>query len=89
ADFVGAAEGTVFARQAQVRYTRGPFSIALENPETTVTPFGGGARIVADDNSLPDLTARYALSRPWGDVQLSGLVRQLKYQNPATNIDST
>ena len=87
ADFVGAAEGTVFARQAQVRYTRGPFSIALENPETTVTPFGGGARIVADDNSLPDLTARYALSRPWGDVQLSGLVRQLKYQNPATNID--
>ncbi len=89
ADFVGAAEGTVFARQAQVRYTRGPFSIALENPETTVTPFGGGARIIADDNSLPDLTARYGLSRPWGAVQLSGLLRQLKYQNPATNIDST
>lgn len=89
ADFVGAAEGTVFARQAQVRYTRGPFSVALENPETTVTPFGGGARIVADDNSLPDLTARYALSQPWGDVQLSGLVRQLKYQNPATAIDAT
>lgn len=89
ADFVGAAEGTVFARQAQVRYTRGPFSIAVENPETTVTPFGGGTRIVADDNSLPDLTARYALARPWGDVQFAGLLRQLKYQNPATSIDST
>ncbi|WP_295186700.1 DcaP family trimeric outer membrane transporter [uncultured Brevundimonas sp.] len=89
ADFIGAAEGTVFARQVQVRYTRGPFSVSVENPETTVTPFGGGARIVADDSTLPDFTARYAVSRPWGDFQIAGLLRQLKYQNPATNIDST
>lgn len=89
ADFIGAAEGTVFARQVQVRYTRGPFSVSVENPETTVTPFGGGARIVADDNSIPDFTARYAVSKPWGDFQFAGLLRQLKYQNPATNIDST
>ncbi|WOB78608.1 DcaP family trimeric outer membrane transporter [Brevundimonas nasdae] len=89
ADFIGAAEGTVFARQVQVRYTRGPFSVSVENPETTVTPFGGGARIVADDNSLPDFTARYAVSKPWGDFQFAGLLRQLKYQSPASNIDST
>jgi cob(I)alamin adenosyltransferase len=89
ADFIGAAEGTVFARQVQVRYTRGPFSVSVENPETTVTPFGGGARIVADDNSLPDFTARYAASKPWGDFQFAGLLRQLKYQSPASNIDST
>jgi len=89
ADFIGAAEGTVFARQVQVRYTRGPFSVSVENPETTVTPFGGGARIVADDSTLPDFTARYAVSKPWGDFQIAGLLRQLKYQNPATNIDST
>jgi len=89
ADFVGAAEGTVFARQVQVRYTRGPFSVSVENPETTVTPFGGGARVVADDNSLPDLTARYAISRPWGDLQFAGLLRQLKYENPTSNIDGT
>ncbi|MEE2849413.1 MAG: DcaP family trimeric outer membrane transporter [Pseudomonadota bacterium] len=89
ADFIGAAEGTVFARQVQVRYTRGPFSVSVENPETTVTPFGGGARIVADDSTLPDFTARYAVSRPWGDVQIAGLLRQLKYQSPASNIDST
>lgn len=89
ADFIGAAEGTVFARQVQVRYTRGPFSVSVENPETTVTPFGGGTRVVADDNSLPDFTARYAVSRPWGDLQFAGLLRQLKYQNPASNIDST
>lgn len=89
ADFVGAAEGTVFARQVQVRYTRGPFSVSVENPETTVTPFGGGTRVIADDNSLPDLTARYAISRPWGDLQFAGLLRQLKYENPASNIDGT
>ena len=89
ADYIGPAEGTVFARQAQIRYTRGPFSIAVENPETTVTPFGGGARIVADDNSLPDLTARYVATQPWGEVQLSGLLRQLKYENPGLAIDST
>ena len=89
ADFIGAAEGTVFARQVQVRYTRGPFSVSVENPETTVTPFGGGARIIADDSTLPDFTARYAVSKPWGDFQIAGLLRQLKYQNPATNIDST
>ncbi|WP_292116580.1 DcaP family trimeric outer membrane transporter [Brevundimonas sp.] len=89
ADFIGAAEGTVFARQVQVRYTRGPFSLSVENPETTVTPFNGGARIIADDSSLPDFTARYAVTKPWGDVQFAGLLRQLKYQNPATDIDST
>lgn len=89
ADYIGPAEGTVFARQAQVRYTRGPFSISVENPETTVTPFGGGARIVADDNALPDLTARYVAARPWGEVQLSGLLRQLKYENPGLAIDSS
>lgn len=89
ADYIGPSEGTVFARQAQIRYTRGPFSISVENPETTVTPFEGGTRIVADDNSLPDLTARYVMARPWGEVQLSGLLRQLKYENPAMDIDSS
>jgi len=80
ADYVGSSEGTVFARQVQVRYTRGPFSIALENPETTVTPYLAANRIIADDNSLPDLTVRYAISRPWGEASIAGLVRQLRYE---------
>jgi DcaP outer membrane protein len=88
ADYIGPSEGTVFARQAQVRYTRGPLSLSVENPETTVTPFGGGARIIADDNSLPDVTARYAVTRPWGEASLAGIVRQLKYEVPGL-IDST
>ncbi|MGV9007756.1 MAG: DcaP family trimeric outer membrane transporter [Brevundimonas sp.] len=90
ADYVGASEGTVFARQVQVRYTRGPFSIALENPETTVTPNLGATRIIADDNSLPDLTARYAITRPWGQASVAALVRQLRYQTTGVGaIDSS
>jgi hypothetical protein len=34
-DFVGPTDGVIFVRQAQVRYTQGGFSVALENPETT------------------------------------------------------
>ena len=90
ADFVGASEGTVFNRQVQVRYTRGPFSLSLENPETTVTPFLAATRIIADDNSMPDVTARYSVTRPWGEASVAGLLRQLKYQTTGTGaIDSS
>lgn len=84
ADYIGSSEGTVFARQVQVRYTRGPFSISVENPETTVTPHLGSARIIADDSSLPDVTARYVVSRPWGEVSIAGIVRQLSYETTGT-----
>jgi len=90
ADYVGPTEGTTFNRQVQVRYTRGPFSIALENPETTVTPFGAATRIVADDNTLPDLTMRYTFTRPWGEAAVSGIVRQLAYETTGVGaIDSS
>ncbi len=87
-DFVGTTDGTIFVRQAQVRYTSGGFQVSLENPETTVTPFNGGTRIVTDDNSLPDVVARYNHTADWGGLTVSGLVRQLSYQNGAID-DST
>lgn len=80
-DFVGPAESAVFTRQAQIRYQRGGFAIALENPETTVSPLGGGARITTDDNLLPDVTASYRHDGKHGYVQLSGLLRQLEYED--------
>ena len=90
-DFIGVTDGTIFARQAMVRYTNGPFQIALENPETTVTPYQGGGRIVADDNAVPDLVLRYNHKRDWGHVTVAALVRQLAYQNKqgGNDIDST
>lgn len=90
-DFIGATDGTIFDRQAMVRYTSGNLEFALENPETTVTPFGGGGRIVTDDNSVPDLVARYTFKGDWGHVAVAGLLRQLAYVNKqgGADIDST
>lgn len=80
ADFIGTTDGTTFVRQPQVRFTKGGFSLSLENPETTITPFGGGARITTDDSTLPDLTARYAWKGTWGHMAVAGLVRELAYE---------
>ncbi len=76
-DFVGPAEGTIFVRQAQLRYTNGPWQFALENPETTVTPFGGGGRIVTDTAHIPDLVARYNHNADWGHFSVAAMGRQL------------
>lgn len=78
-DFIGTTDGTIFDRQVMIRYRHKNFEFALENPETTVTPFGGGARIVTDDNSLPDAVVRYTHKSDWGHIALAGLFRQLSY----------
>lgn len=81
-DFVGPAEGTIFVRQAQLRYTNGPWQFAIENPETTVTPFGGGTRIVTDTANIPDLVLRYNHVADWGHFTVAGLGRQLGIDGP-------
>nr|MBP7367819.1 hypothetical protein [Pseudoxanthomonas sp.] len=82
-DFVGVTDGTTFVRQAQVRYSSGPWSFALENPNTTVQGYapyavGAGARTITGDNSLPDLTARYNIKGGWGHFSVAGMLRQFK-----------
>lgn len=80
-DFIGPV-GVTFARQAQIRYTipvrSGDWAISLENPETTLTPFGGGPRIDADDSSLPDLVVRRNWNGSWGNLSVAALLRELK-----------
>lgn len=89
-DFIGPTEGSVFVRQAQVRYTKGPWSFSIENPETTVTPYRNvGARISSDDNLMPDLTARWQKKGDWGHFSVAALAREFKYENPATGIDDS
>lgn len=80
ADYIGPTEGTVFVREPQVRYTLGNWSFSAENPETTITPFGGGARIASDDNNIPDLTAAYTWKSGNGYLRAAALLRQLKYE---------
>jgi len=80
-DLIGPTDGTVFVRQPQLRYTRGPWMVALENPETTITPLGGGARISSDDSSLPDLVVRYNLkSSTGGTFGVAGILRELRLE---------
>lgn len=88
-DFVGPTESTIFGRQAQIRYTQGPWQFALENPETTITPYGGGSRIVADDNLVPDAALRYNLTGDWGQFTAAALYRQLSYDDATAGIDDS
>lgn len=84
-DFVAfPSEGSVFVRQPQIRYTAGGLMLALENPETSVLPNGGGAVSASNDNQLPDLIARYNFKFGSGhEVSLSGLLRELRVENAA------
>ena len=92
-DFIGNTDAGIFIRQPQIRYTRDNWQFSIENPETTVTPSGGGTRIVADDNELPDFVARYNLNNK--NLSLAGavLLRQLTYNNtgasPAGVVDDS
>ena len=91
----GVADGTVFIRQPLIRYSTDGFTIALENPATTVIggrngsdglltlsidSLASGGQGIADDSRFPDLVLRYL----WKDgdylVALRLLYRELGYR---------
>jgi len=82
-DFIGPTDGTLFVRQPQVRWTKGGLSLALENPQTTFTKLDATSN-ESDDNSFPDITARYTWKGTWGMLGVSGLARELKYETTGT-----
>ena len=88
-DFVGPAESTVFGRQAMIRYTNGPWQLAFENPESTITPGTSGGRVVADDSKIPDVVLRYNLKRDWGTLTAAGMLRQLACDGCVAGVDDT
>lgn len=88
-DFIGATDGIIFARQPQVRYSQGGFSVSVENPETTITPFGGGARITSSDGVVPDVTAKYTGKSGNFSYSLAGIVRQLAFDVDSDGNDET
>jgi DcaP outer membrane protein len=77
-DFAGAAEGIVFNRQPQVRYSTNNWHFALELPETTITPNGGGA-FITSSGGIPDMTVRRTFSGDWGNMGVSVIARELRY----------
>jgi hypothetical protein len=81
-DFIGPTDGTVFVRQAQIRYTNGGFSFAAENPENTFVDVKGVVTAY-DRNTVPDFTARYTWKGDWGFFGIAGILRQLRYEATA------
>jgi hypothetical protein len=74
-DFIGPTEGTVFERQPLIRWRSGGLSMALENPETTISV--GTASFEADDDVAPDVVLRYDHRLPDGSVALAAVGRYL------------
>ncbi|MBL7250847.1 DcaP family trimeric outer membrane transporter [Alloalcanivorax sp. C16-2] len=78
-------------RQAQLRYTTGPFSFSVEDPKGTGTGHAGGEVIAEDTNQFrfPDLTARYQNTA--GPVQFAtaALVRFLEYDAEGETVSNS
>ncbi|RMH88098.1 hypothetical protein EBB59_12045 [Lysobacter pythonis] len=81
-DFAGVTDGLIFARQAQLRYTRGGWSFSLENPQTTVLSYrAGDGRYNSGDTLSPDVTARWQTKGDWGHFSFATMLRE--YRVPA------
>ncbi len=76
-DFVGPA-GTVFERQPMLRWTSGPWQLALENPISRLNTPDSGSRL-DDSEFMPDMIARY--NGKTGDLSwsMAAIGRQLSY----------
>ena len=85
-DLINDSTADVFVRQPLIRYTYpfngGDFQVSLEQPETTLTDIIGD-QIAPDDDRLPDLSAKLTWQPNWGQLSLSGVLRQLRIDTGA------
>ncbi|MBL4828109.1 MAG: porin [Spongiibacteraceae bacterium] len=91
-DFIGPTSGTVFNRQTQLRWTKkldgGSFMLAAENPSSGF--YDGGVGFDGnnfDDNSMPDIVARYNLKSGPFAYSVALLGREISYDE-GVNDDS-
>lgn len=82
-DFVGPLDGTVFNRQALIRYTIPvrdgvTLQLAAENPETETALPTAAALVDTDDDRLPDVVARVNWKGALGDFTLAAIARELR-----------
>ena len=83
-DFVGAAEGVVFIRQPQIRYTlkgdKGDWQFALENPQYTITSaFNSYGRSIVSGVGIPDIVVRKNFKANWGTFSIAAIARNINY----------
>ncbi|EGG99242.1 hypothetical protein imdm_1340 [gamma proteobacterium IMCC2047] len=94
-DFIGPTSGTIFIRQAQLRWTKqfenGSLMLAAENPSTGLNDGGIGGGVANnnfDDNTIPDLVIRY--NGKHGNLSYSAalLGRKIAYRSGALDDDT-
>ena len=83
-DWVGPTAGIVFIRQNQIRYSKkladgASFDIALENPASTFD--SASVASDADDESVPDIIARYNGKTGSVTYSVAGILRQVVHDN--------
>ena len=90
ASFYVLPEGQIFIRQPIIRYTKGPFQVALENANATVIPAGGVSALGTEEdrNLIPDVIARYNLKGDYGNISLSAIGRQLRADSVGESAES-
>ena len=76
-DFAGAAEGLVFNRQPQIRYTYRDWQFAIENPETTLMAYQDPTIIETEKEIVPDIIVRRNFKLKRGFIGVSLLNRVL------------
>lgn len=80
----------VFARHAMFRFKQklsddAYLAIAVEEPSTNAQ---APAQLGTFESPLPDLTARYRITKKWGHVQASGFLAKLQYRFNAGGTES-
>lgn len=93
-DYIGPTEGTVFVRQAQLRYTFKlgdglNLSLAAENSESGTATAAAPVLIENDDDKIPDVTAKLAYSGGFGELTLAAIGRDLSVDLPAQTIKAS
>lgn len=94
ADFVGTTSGTIFARQAQIRYTHdlgnGKVMFSAENPSVSLYDGGSGfADNDVDDSGMPDLVGRYDGKSGALNYSAAAMVRQINYTDQINDKDDS
>lgn len=84
-DSLGAADGMIFGRQPQIRFSGRNFAISLENSETTVLTNGGGSVVTSGDTVLPDLHMKWTAKSKAVNFSIAGVARILSSEQTGTD----
>lgn len=93
-DYAGTLDGTVFVRQALVRYTKkisnnANFMVSLENPQTLTSAINSASVTSNDDDNVPDIAARLNFKNSIGEFSIAAVGRQLRVVNASGTFDET